>query len=267
MSRLLAKLDFIHRRLWRDDGLYRIALLFGPAPLLGFMFASAVWGIRLNFERMTSRPPNWATPHAPEVWNSAGGQAITVQPDKPLPATDAAGGLIGYGAGWRVTANPIQVSDTLDVDVKPTSVSTFSLDGPNIDMDRIIAGGPKNSLFVGVGLGYLAIRVPGVYSLSARIDRSATNPANCLTRFGLGPRRIVSNLEVAITGDVSKTFAVAQFDLQPGLYTVGWAFGCWHDQEMTGPGRMTILIGHPGEPTPLPARADDIVRPERAGQR
>ena len=45
------------------------------------------------------------------------------------------------------------------------------------------------------------------------------------------------------------------------LYPLNWAFGCWQDQHLAGPGRITIMIAHPGETELVPARADDILRP------
>jgi hypothetical protein len=171
--------------------------------------------------------------------------------------------LVGYEAGWRATTHPIQVSPTLDVDVKPIPLTAFFLDGSSIDMAQIIAGGAKAALYVGVGSGFLAVRTAGVYGLSIRVERPAGPLADCLMRLVFGPHRIVSNLEVALVNDFSKAFDPARFDLQPGLYSIGWAFGCWHDGQVSGPGRMTLLVGHPGRSTILPALPDDIVRPER----
>jgi hypothetical protein len=74
------------------------------------------------------------------------------------------------------------------------------------------------------------------------------------------PIRTLSTLEVLSGAEVYKTFGAARFDLQPGLYQVGWAFGCWHDQEMTGPGRLTLPISHPGEAELVPMPANAIVR-------
>lgn len=263
MNRFFGKFGFVHRRLWRQDGLYRAALLFGPAPLLGGLLAGALWGGVQTLERMTYRPPDWGVPQGPTVWSTATDQPPTIEPAKPLPPTGPDGELAGYAAGWRATTQPIEVGATLDVDLKPTPLTAFSLDGPTFDMAQIIAAGPKSSLYVGVGSGILAIRAAGVYALSVRFERPAAQPADCLMRLGFGAHRIVSNLEVAVVGDVSKTFDAARFDLQPGLYTIGWAFGCWHNQEVIGPGRMTLLVGHPGEQTLLPARSGDIVRPEQ----
>lgn len=152
----------------------------------------------------------------------------------------------------------------MDVDVKTTPLTAFSLDGSTVDVAQIIAGGPKVSLYVGLGRGFLAIRTAGVYALTLRLERPAGPSADCLTRLGFGPHRVVSMLNIGFGNDV-KTFEAPRFDLQPGLYPIGWAFGCWHEHEVVGPGRITLLVGHPGDPTPLPARADDIVRQERIG--
>jgi hypothetical protein len=262
MTRLFGKSGFIHRRLWQQDALYRTALLFGPAPLLGCLLAGAVWG---GVEALRSTPhqmAQWAVPQGPKMWSTANDQPHAVAPTKPLPATGADGALAGYAAGWRVATAPIQVSRTLDVDVKTTRLTGFVLNEPAVDMSEIIAGGPRNALYVGIGSGFLVVKAGGVYALSARLERPAGQAADCLIRLGFGQYRIVSNLEIAVVNDVSKAFDAARFDLKPGLYSIGWAFGCWHDQEVTAPGRLVLLIGHPGEPTPQPARPDEIVRPD-----
>jgi hypothetical protein len=129
-------------------------------------------------------------------------------------------------------------------------------------MAQILAKGPSASLYVGVGSGFLAVRTAGIYTISARLERPAAPVADCLVRLGFGPRRVLSNLEVAITGDISKTFAGARFDLQPGLYLIGWAFGCWHDGKVIGPGRMTLLVGDSSGQDLHPARSEDLVRPK-----
>jgi hypothetical protein len=262
MNRFFRKFGFIHSHLWRHDGFYRAALLFGPAPLLGCMLAGALWASTAALEGKTNQVPRWAIPQGPDVWNTATDQPHTVEPTRPLPSISADGTLSGYAVGWRAAIAPIQVSPTLDVDVKATRLTGFVVDVPGVEMSQIIAEGPKDQLYVGVGSGFLVVRTAGVYALSARLERPAGGAANCLIRLGFGSHRIVSNLEVAMVDDVSKAFAAARFELRPGLYPLGWAFGCWHDQEVTAPGRMILLVGHPGEGTLLPARPDDIVRAE-----
>ena len=50
-------------------------------------------------------------------------------------------------------------------------------------------------------------------------------------------------------------------EVQPGLYSVVWMFGCWHDREMTQSGRISLLIGQGSEQKMAPVRPDDILRP------
>jgi hypothetical protein len=71
---------------------------------------------------------------------------------------------------------------------------------------------------------------------------------------------VISNLNVNVASAVSRDYAAAWFDLRPGLYPIAWAFGCWHNNEVAGPGRMTILISRPGDNTLLPAGPGDFVR-------
>jgi hypothetical protein len=114
-----------------------------------------------------------------------------------------------------------------------------------------------------VGSGFLAASTAGIYALSVRLERPAGRAANCLARLAFGQHRIVSNLQIDIIKDMAKSFDASRFDLKPGLYPISWAFGCWHDQDVIGPGQLTLLVGHPGETSLLPARDGDIVRLER----
>ena len=263
MSGVLGKLGFIHRRLWDRDGMYRIALLFGPAPLIGCALAAGIWmGLR-TLPAPEAPLPDWAKrPVSADRWDTSG-EPQTAKPDRPLPPVGANGALSGYEPGWQGTINPVDIKPMLDVTLKSTPLSAFFLDGPKIEMAQIIAAGPKNTPFAGVGSGFLAIRTPGVYAVSIRFERALGPIADCLVRLGFGPRRIVSNLLLADPGNTSKTYDAARFNLQPGLYQLAWAFGCWHDNEVVGPGRITILVSHPADQTLQPALPADIVRRER----
>jgi hypothetical protein len=260
--RKMSKLGFIHRRLWDRDGIYRLAVLFGPAPLIGCGVAAGIWWMLRALPAPVVQPPEWAKlPQATENWSSAG-EPHTVQPARPIPAAGASDGLSGYEAGWRATIHEVEVSPTLNTEIKPTALNAFSVDGSTIDLAQIIEAGPKGTKFVGAGSGFLVIRTPGTYALSLRFERPPGPIADCLTRLGFGSRKVVANLALAFPGNDSKTFDAVRFDLQPGLYPIGWVLGCWRDRETVGPGRITVLISHPGDQALQPARPDDIVRPE-----
>ena len=264
MKQFFGKLRFVHRRLWSQDGLYRLALLFGPAALFGGVLAAVVWEGGLLLKDTTSHSPPWAVvQQSSQSWNTDGGQPQTVSPTLPLPSVGADGALSGYETGGEGFIKPIEVSPTMDVNVKPNVLSAFSIEGTSIDMAQIIANGPKGALFIGTGSGFLAVRTAGVYALSIRFERPVGPLADCLVRMGFSSQRIVSNLNVAVVSDFSKTYDAARFDLQPGLYSLAWGLGCWHDHEVIGPGRITLMVAHPGEQALLSARPDDIVRAER----
>ena len=266
VSLFFSKLGFIHRRLWDRDGFYRIALLFGPAPLLGCGVAAGIWLIVRALPAPIVQPPDWGKPpQAAENWSTTGEPQI-VQPARPIPPGDANGGLRGYEPGWRATIHAVEVSPTFSTQIEPTTLGAFVVDGSTIDLAQIIAAGPKDTKFVGAGSGFLVIRTPGTYALSLRFERPPGPTADCLTRLGFGPRKVVSNYALAFAGNESKTFDAARFDLQPGLYPIGWALGCWREQQAVGPGRITVLISHPGDQALQPARPDDIVRPELPSQ-
>lgn len=263
MSRIAAKLGFAHRRLWQRDGTYRAAVLLGPAPLLGGALAAALWaGVHAPGRTAAAigQMPPWAHPHEPETIGNAGPKRAE-QPAMPLPPNGTDGLPSGYATGWQGGVAPIEVSPTLAVNVLRTPLATFTLDQTTVDMAPILAAGPATGLFVGVGTASMAIRVPGDYALSVRIARSSAQSANCLARFAFAGHRLVSDLSVGMAGSESRSYEPVDFTLQPGLYRIGVAFGCWHERQAIGPGQLTVMIRHPGEQLPRPARPDEILRP------
>jgi len=266
MRTAFAKFGFIHRRLWQRDGLYRAALLFGPAALIGIVAAYAVKESMHAFQRLGGRPPPpaWAVPQRPDLWNANSDQPQSVQPSAPLPLVTPNGELSGFVPVWRATINQLE-PQAFDVSVKRDPISGFALDGATIDMSRLLVEGPKSSPFAGVGSAFLALKTAGIYTVSASFERPAGRAANCLVRLAFGPKRAVSELEMSLVNDISQTFDPIKFDLQPGLYSIGWVLGCWHEQEDVGPGRMTVLIGHPGETGLQPARPGEIVHAKTGG--
>ena len=263
MSLFFSKLGFIHRRLWNRGGFYRGAVLFGPAPLIGCGLAAGIWFMVQALPAPAVQPPDWGKPpQAAGNWSTTG-EPQTIEPAHPIPPVDANGRLGGYEAGWRATIHPIEVGPNLDTETKPEVLNTFLVDGSKIDLAQIIAAGPKGTKFVGIGSGFLVIRVPGIYAIALRFERPSGPSADCLTSLAFGPRKVVSNYDLASSGNVSKTYDAVRFDLQPGLYPIGWIFGCWQNQETVGPGHITVLVSCPGDQTLQPARPDDIVRPEQ----
>lgn len=259
-------LGVMHRALWHRDWRYRFGLLLGLAPLLGIAAAAGAWFAARSqgFGPGSAPPPAWATPVGKDGVENASAQPRAVAPVAPLPAIAADGTLAGYANGWQVSTDPITVSATFDVDIEVNPQTGFTLDGPSIDMARIMAEVPPVPLYVAVGSGRLVVREAGAYTISARLDRPAGPRADCLVRVGFGPDRVVSDLRLGLVNQTVQNFQPARFELQRGLYPISWAFGCWQGQAMLGPGRFTLLIGHPGETMPAPARDGDVVRAEAA---
>jgi len=281
MSRFRGKIGFIHRRLWREDWLYRACFLLGPAPLVGGLITVICWhafsitssymdfllhevGLK-PLQHQTSPP--WALAPTSNDW--AAGEINPVQPMSPLPAVRPNGSPLGYVSGWLVTINSIVVSTNFEVNVTPAALSSFVLEGPQVDMRRLAAQNAKADLYVGAGQAFLAVKTAGVYAISARVDRPVAEAGYCLTRLGFGGKRIVSNIEIVGNGNaLAKVYDGVQFRLEPGLYPIEWVFGCWQAQQkkVAADGTMAVLIRHPGEQVPLSARADEIVRREQARQ-
>ena len=150
MRLFFSKLGFIHRRLWDRDGLYRVALLFGPAPLIGCGVAAAIWLMVRAVPTPIVHPPAWGKPpEATDTWSTTG-EPQTLQPKAPLPAVDTDGQLSGYVAGWQATLREVEVSPTFNTEIKPTPLSGFFLDSPSIDLAQIITAGPQGTNLLGL---------------------------------------------------------------------------------------------------------------------
>jgi hypothetical protein len=272
MSRFFGRLSFVHRRLWQLDAYYRVSILLGPAALVGLALAAGLWwgGIGLIGRKVAtatpSPPPGWATRRGgDQFWDNSADVPPAVKADAPLPPTDTNGLLMGFKPGWEMYTGQLEVN-AVDATLLPTRFTSFSLVGSSFDMGSILAAGPKNGpLYVGVGSTFLAVKAPGIYGLSARLERPASETANCLTRLVFGGRRVVSNVDVGINDDVFKNFDTIRFTLQPGLYRILMAFGCWHNQAAVGPGSATLMIIRPGEQKLEPVPEDDLVRLEQHG--
>ena len=261
MSRFFSKLGFVHRRLWEQDSGYRIALLFGPAALVGAALGAIAWVGVVAVQTATNQPPAWAKNTEVTTWDSGSRNAPhPASQTKPLPPLRADGSAIGYDPGWSMTANPMTVSQTMDADVKATPISGFTIDDPTVTMAQILDGRAKDGLFVGVGSGFLVIREAGTYGVFPRLERPAGPLANCLVRLTAGGHRITSNVSLNNAQRVSRDYAPAWFDFQPGLYKIAWAFGCWHGSEMSNLGQISVMLAEPGDGAARPLRAGDIVR-------
>jgi hypothetical protein len=265
MRRLVLKLAFIHNRLWRDDGLYAIAFVLGPASLLGVLLALGVWTTSsAAWTKYASLPAlPWAAKQTPPNWQVGSDEKQAVRPSSPLPPSTSDP---GYELGWRLRINPVKINSAYNVDVKNEPLKGFVSEELAPDMAWIASEGPKDSIFAGLGDGMLEVRTAGSYAISARFEREAGMSSDCLVRLGFGEKRIISNVRLNVVDSISATYDAAQFELEPGLYPIGWAFACWRDQSEVASGRMTILLRRPGEETLTPLRPGEIVRSAQSVQ-
>lgn len=262
--RFAAKLAFAHRRLWQRDGTYRAAVLLGPPPLLACALAAGLW-LGVDWLRRSTAPAGAAPPWAQPLGTpGAGDQPHAAAPAMALPPIGPDGRPRGFTTGWQGEIRAIEVSTTLDLTILPKPEASFTLDQTVLDMTRIAAASPPSGRHVGLHSAALVVRTAGLYAISLRLDRSAWQPADCSVRLALAGQRVVSDLSINLPGKISRSSDPGLFELQPGLYRIGIGFGCWHDQQNAGTGALTVLIRHPGEQEPQPARPDEIVRPVSA---
>ncbi|KAA0686472.1 hypothetical protein DTW90_34115 [Neorhizobium sp. P12A] len=267
MSAVMGKLGFILRELWHRDWLFRTSVFVGPAPLTGLMVAGGVWWYTVASPGTAvshAAPPPWAAAVAHgDLWDTSA-EPQAVKPAHSLPPVGADGLFVGAKQGWQVVVNAVHVDVMLQVKVDPTPLTGFTAEGPGIEMDRVLASQPGAPIYAAKGLGYIAVRTAGIHTISLRLERPAGHAANCIAGLGFAGHKVYSNVALNLVSDVSQTYPPARFDLEPGLYPLEWVFGCWHDQAETGPGKITLLIQHPGEDSLQPARDDEIIHSLRA---
>lgn len=259
MKLFLAKLAFVHRRLWQRDGTYRAAVVLGPPPLLAAILAALLWlGVHASSPpRPATAPlPPWAAPSGPRTAVSTDAPRA-IAPGMELPASGLPAGLV---AGWRGGIQPVEIGAAMDANVLPKRLAPLVLDEPSLDLQPIMKAGPAIGRFVGVGMATLVIHTAGIYALTLRLQRADTERLTCLQRLVFDNQRVVSNLELDLLGPATRNFEPVSFALQPGLYPIAAAFGCWADQQEKGAARLSVLIRHPGEQDFRPARADEILR-------
>jgi hypothetical protein len=263
MRRFLARLGFVHHRLWRRDSTYRAAVLLGPPPLLGGMIAAALWaGVSAISQPhgAASPPPPWGTPSGPRGVAASTAAPRPVKPGMDLPAPGPDGRPAGLATGWQGGIQRVEMNAAVDANILPTRLAPLTFDDTSLDLGRIVAAGPASERFVGVGLASLAVRTPGTYALTLRIERDDADPATCLQRLVFANQRIVSNITLDLAGPKVLNFEPVSFTLQPGLYPIAVAFGCWRDTKEGGVGKAIVLIRHPDQDELRPARPDEILR-------
>ncbi len=265
MRRLAAKLAFVHRTLWQRDQAYRWAVLLGPPPLLGCALAVLVWAVIQQMAPHAAGPgsdapwAHWTRPVPQEV------QPFAEAPTAVLPRTDAGGRFVGFQPGWLGAIQPMSVDETMDANVIGSVLTHFTLDQPTIPLARILDAGPPTGLFVGTVKAFFVVQTPGAYAFSLRLARSGTQSANCLVRFGSDKHRMVRNISLNTNGQTVLNYPPTEFQLEPGLFFLEAAVGCWRGDHMVGPGDMTVMVRHPGELVLTPAAADEVIRPVPRG--
>ena len=76
---------------------------------------------------------------------------------------------------------------------------------------------------------------------------------------------MLRNIVLNSAGTAVLNFPPTEFRLEPGLFLVQVAAGCWRGDRMVGDGETALLVRHPGEPDLKPATADEVVRPVQRG--
>jgi hypothetical protein len=260
MRRLAAKLAFVHRTLWQRNHTYRWAVLLGPPPVIGVGMAAlvlaAVPAIWRGASTETRAAPwaHWTRPVPQEA------QPLAEQ-TLPLPARDASGHYQGLRTGWRSEVHPMSVDATRDAKVSGAVIGSFTLDQPDIPLQRVVDAGPPSGLFIASAESFFVVLKPGLYAFSLRLTRTGTQTADCVARLNSTRHRMVRTINLSTEGSAVLTYPATQFRLDPGLFRVGVGVGCWRGEQVLGTGDLTLLVRAPGEAALRPATADELMRP------
>ena len=264
------KLAFVHRTLWERDGVYRWAALLGPPPLTGCALAALALILWNHFSHVTPVPGN-DVPDSDAPWAHwsrplpRGDQPYTEAPTVALPQKDANGGFVGFEPGWFGNIVPMTVAATMDVDVIASPITSLALDGPTIPLARVLDAGPPNGLFVAAPRTLFVVQTPGLYAFSVRLTWSGTQSANCVVRLGSAHHRMIRSVNLNVASETVLNYAQTEFRLQPGLFLLQGAIGCWRGAQAAAPGTVTVLVRRPGEVEPTPVAADEVIRPRHRG--
>jgi hypothetical protein len=260
MGAFWSKAAFVHRTLWQREPAYRWAVLLGPPPLIGLGLAALV------VTALQATLPSGQASGAAAAWahwtrpNLQAGQPF-VEPTMPLPATDANGRYKGYQPGWRGELRPMTVDAAMEVDLAGPPIGSFTLDQPDIPLQRIAAAGPPGKLFAGLAQTAFVVQAPGLYEFSVRLSRSGTQSADCVTRLGSARHPMVRSVSIDTEGGTIMNYAPTQFRLEPGLFTLVVAVGCWRGDRVVDSGDLTVMVRLPGETASRPAAPDELMRP------
>ena len=262
MKRFAAKLNFIHCTLWHREYAYRWAALLGPPPLLGCAIAAS--GLAIARLLAVNAPSPAAGSDVPWAhWNrpvAQDGQPFTELPGAALPPSDGHGGYLGFQSGWSGAIQPMTVDATFDVNVVASVEGQFILNQPTIPLERILDSAPPTGLFVGTGKSFFVVRTAGLYAFSARLTRAGTQSANCLIRLASSHHQMVRNVVLNSAGTAVLNFAPTEFRLEPGLFLMQVAVGCWRGDHMVGAGELALIVRHPGDTVLKPTTSDEVLR-------
>jgi hypothetical protein len=180
-------------------------------------------------------------------------QAVT---DKPGPASSPE-----YVPGWvvelrtfslhqgRLTPDPGNIAAY----VEPGPIfaeETFAKQSGAAQGQQPIAGGASSKF---------AAHDPGTYQFGMRVEVPYRDMA-CYETLSLNGT-VLSERRVDYRTPV---VTVSPIELVPGLYDVTLIFGCETHKHQTTVGKLTVLVAHPNELAPVPARAGDFVRPVKS---
>ncbi len=162
------------------------------------------------------------------------------------------------GPGWLVQLRTFSVQNNRAI-TDPGTVAAYVDPGPSITEETFVKqSGLDGSAqpIAGIASAKFAARSAGTYQLGVRME--IPRGVGCWEKMTVKGTVLNGRKEDQWLSGNTAVY-LSPMKLSSGLYDATFFFACsWDGKQVTG-GRITILVAHPGELAPEPARPDDFV--------
>ncbi|MFI5020377.1 MAG: FlgO family outer membrane protein [Alphaproteobacteria bacterium] len=159
------------------------------------------------------------------------------------------------GPGWLVQLRTATFPNWARMDMNPGNIAAYIEKGPSFLEETFVkeAGLSQSSQAIGgKASSKFVARTAGAYQFGLRIE---VPDVGCYEKFTVNGT-VLSDRKADVNNVSVFVFPVK---LAPGSYDTTLDFGCEHYGRQVTAGKITILVAHPGELAPQPARQGDFV--------
>jgi hypothetical protein len=170
-----------------------------------------------------------------------------------------------YAHGWVVELKTTSFPGA-KLTPDPGNVAAYTETGPVFAEETFLKQARLSKgtqVVIGDASAKFASRQEGEYQFGIRIESAKAN--HCWGKLSLNGTELVQRDVIGVFS--APVVAVSPARLTTGLYDVTVNFGCWTEdplrdwQRPIESGSVTILVAHPGELAPSPARHGDFLHP------